>query len=494
MKIQVTRGTWSETCTTENSLMDNALVYPEINDTLQYAEQRNLITYIVSGAKYGPDTAPRDTRIQSKIGTIPKDGLVGSSAYKYRLMGRIQRPSKIVTQVGTSKPGGYFQLAMEDNLLYPGGIVNFGGPRHEAQVKSAERGAMGNYVYTFKTTSGEQFDWSTWVAPMREKQVMLNYTAYGEKSIRGYSRTFYPDMFVQHTTLQRKTCGISGSVNVNVLWVQPEGQPKGWYYEVIAQMNKVLTLEDEFQKMWGRTNMINADGTVKDRSDDIDEEGGFPIIRGSGIWEQIEGINDSWTSGINGRATYDDYRDMLNRLRDHTDGLEGNVWYAFTGKGGMSNAYDVLEEKSRGYLLTQNQNSSTAAGGPNVPVGFNFNTLNVDGNQVIFVEHPMMSDRARWSDEAVDGTGIMEGSYIFVNASEVANTGGQRNIEILGRGAYGVNRTMITGHLKGMTGMYKKMGLPMVTSVDADEYHTLKEDMLVIYNTKCCGILHRSRQ
>ena len=472
-------------------MLNNSVAFPVIADVMQYVEQRNLITYIVSGAKYGPDTAPRDSKLKTQIGTIPKDSLVGSSGYRYRIMGRIQKATKIVAEVGSATDAGYFQLAMEDNQLYPGMNVSFLSVTQQARVISASSGSTGNYVYTLKTSDGSKFSYDDWVAPMAEKKLFFGYTSYGEKSIRGYSRSFYPDTFINHTTIQRKSCGQSGSVTPTVLWVKPQNADKGWYPETVAQMNKQLTLEDEWGKMWGRTNMRNEDGTLKEISNDIDEESGYPLTKGSGAWEQIEGVNDAWTSGVNGKATYDDFRDMMNTLRDHCNQLEGNTWYALTGKDGMINAYDVLEEKSRAYLLTQNHNSSGTPGGPSLEVGYNFNVLNVDGNQVIFVEHPMMTDRERWQEETVDGVRTMSGSYLFLNLGMQA-TSGMKNVEIKGRGAYGVNRSFISANIAGMTGYYKSLGMKPLSSVDADEYHTLKEDGIFIYNTKCCGILHRS--
>lgn len=492
MKIKVTEGKYDKTCITELSLMDNQLVKPIISDIMQYTEQRNLITYIVSGAKYGTDTAPRDTKLKTVIGQIPESKLVGSSGYRYRVMGRIQKPSPIVSQVGVATAGGYFQLVMQNDLLYPGLTATFANVRQEARVQSAQSGTVGNYIYTFKTTSGEQFDWNTWVAPMAEKKLFGGYTTYGEKSLRGYSRTFFPDTYIGHTTIQRKTTAQTGSVTPNVLWVQMNNE-KGWYMEAIAQTNKQMTLEDEFQKMWGRTNMRDANGNLKERSGEIDEEGGFEITRGSGIWEQIEGINDAWTSGVNGKPTYDDFRSMMKTLRPFSMELEGNLYYVLTGEEGKSDAYDVLEERSRTtYNLTMNQDGSNKIGGPDLTVGYNFVGLNVDGNQAIFVEHPMMSDRERWHEEAIDGTRIMGGSYVFICASAIGNTG-RKNIEIMGRGAYGVNRSFISGTIAGMTGYYQSLGMKAQSSVDGDEYHTLKEDGIFIYNTKCCGILHRSK-
>jgi hypothetical protein len=54
------------------------------------------------------------------------------------------------------------------------------------------------------------------------------------------------------------------------------------------------------------------------------------------------------------------------------------------------------------------------------------------------------------------------------------------NIEIIPKGAYGVNRSNITTTINGMT------GLPgdAITEEDAWKMAMLKQDLLVIYNTK----------
>lgn len=494
MKIIVTEGTYNKTCTAETDLIANAVTYPEISDTMQYVEQRNLITYLVSGAKYGPDTAPRNTTLKTKIGKIPDSDLIGSNAYKHRVMGRIQKASKIVGEVGTATPGGFFTLTMEDDMLYPGMNVTFLDQTKSARVYSAGTGSTGNFTFVFQTTSGQQFNWDTWVAPMAEKKLFPGHTSYGEKSIRGYSRTQFPDTYIGHTTIQRKSCAQTGSAAATVLWVQVQNSSqKGWFFQDVSQMNKNMTLEDEYQKLFGRTNMINPDGSLKSQSTQMDGESGYPIVQGSGIWELIEGVNDSWTTGINGLATYEDFRNQMNHLRDYCGDLEGNHWIVLTGKDGMMNATDVLEEKARNdYRITINKDGSQQIGGPEITVGYNFKSLNVDGNQITFIEHPMMSDRERWQDEAIDGTKLMSGSFIFLNFSDVNNSG-KKNIEIKGRGVYGINRTNITATLPGMTGYYKSLGMKPMSSVDADEYHYLKEDGLFMYNTKCCGIMHRSK-
>src|ERR1039457_1493112 len=105
MQIEIFQGKWSETCTNSNNLTANQLKRPIIRDILEYAEPRMLSTLIVSGAKTPWDLqVGRTDVVRTKIGTIPKDKEIGDNGYRYPVMGRIQSPSVIVSQVGSTAP------------------------------------------------------------------------------------------------------------------------------------------------------------------------------------------------------------------------------------------------------------------------------------------------------------------------------------------------------------------------------------------------------
>ncbi len=64
---------------------------------------------------------------------------------------------------------------------------------------------------------------------------------------------------------------------------------------------------------------------------------------------------------------------------------------------------------------------------------------------------------------------------------------GRTNIELKGKGAYGINRTMVTAYINGLTGD----GDDVLTSVDAKEFNMLKHDGIFMYNTQTCGLGRR---
>lgn len=488
MKIQITRGQYDNTCTDSTNLIQNQIEFPQIRDIITYSEQRMVSTLIVSGAKEPFQTAPGSMDVPTQIGTIPKDKLVGNRGYRYRVWGRIQKSSVINQQIGTSGSDGTFKLSIKDDYLVPGMNAVFHS-QLEARVMSAPSGTDGNWIYEFHTVSGATFDYSTDVAPQDgEKTVFGGYTSYGDKSERGYSRSHYPDEFINHTTTQRKSFAMSGSANNTVIWLEFNGK-KGWYLEKQRQANVQFMLEDEHQKFWGTSSMRNTDGTLRSKSL-LRDANGNEVVQGDGIREQIRGRNDAFSSGVNGAATYDDYRDMMTVLKRKANNASGNRWYAVTGTVGMSNAQDVLGDRAtNNFNITVNKDNTAAIGGAKEPVGMNFNTLNIDGNQVVFVEHPLFDDEERWTQRGADGELLMSGNYYFLDLSD---NNGQRNIEIMGRGAYGGDRTMVSGTIKGLTGAFGALNQQIQSSVDADEHHMLKEDGIFIYNTASSGILHRS--
>lgn len=488
-KIQIVEGKWDQTCTAEKDLIENEIVYPEISDVIQYAEQRMVSTLICSGAKDPYQTAAGNDAVKTKIGSIPKDKLIGNSGYRYRVWGRIQKSTVINNQVGTSGSDGTFSLSMKDSYLVPGMNVFFHGNRFQARVMSAPTGSTGNMVYQFQSVDGTVFDYSTHVAPQQgEKTCFGGYTSYGEKSLRGYSRTHYPDMFINHTTVQRKSVSISGTANSTILWINKNGM-SGWMYEELRQARVQFLLEDEHAKWWGKSTMKDANGELRAESSLRDAETGQAITQGDGIFEQLEGVNVAYGSGTNGDPTLDDIEDLMTTMKRKANMITGNIWYIVTGANGMRILDRELKtEATTVYNMTMNQNSSNAVGGPDVPVGFNFTKYNYNGNQVVAVEHPMFDDDERWSERKADGELVMSSSMVFLDMS---TQNGKSNIEILGRGAYGANRTMVSGKINGMTGSaMRKLGIQ--TPVDADENHLLKEDGIFIYRTRTCGILYAS--
>ena len=279
LQIVTTQRKWDQTCTKSANLTENQISRPEIRDIIMYAEPRMLSTLIAAGVESSWQTV--GTVAKTKIGVIPKDKLIGSNAYIYEVMTRIQRNTEILGQVGTSGADGSFRLRLRDNIFYPGMNTQFHNDSFSARCMSVgvpSTTAGGGWVFEFKTNNGHVFDYSLDVAPQAgTKTCFGGNTSYEEGSKRGYSYSFFGDKYVNHLTTQRKSIGMTGDALTDVTWVMYNGE-KGWFFTKEARLRLQMMMEDEHAKWHGRSNMRDEDGNLLSRSNQIDPETGKPKL------------------------------------------------------------------------------------------------------------------------------------------------------------------------------------------------------------------------
>jgi len=496
MKIKITQGRVSEGDAQEYHLVSNHLIDPtkNIDKVIMYAEQRHLMTLLTSGARSSRYTAPGITpsggdTVKTKIQAIPTGEMVSSNAWSYKIMGRIQKASEVVgtaavgtPTAGTSTKGGTFKLYLKDDYHTIGMNCVFPNGEH-ARVMSRPQGYTGKYLYHFECFPGKTFSWATWVGSLSgRKSVFGGYSSFGERSRRGYGNFHYPDRYIQHTTKQRKSISLSGDVNANeVYWYEVNGG-KGFVYEAEAQMRAQFLLEDEYRLWWGESTMRDQYGNLLSRAS-MQDEYGNDIVAGDGWVQQIKGANDLDSSGTSGMANYDDFSDMVKTLKKKKNRISGNQWVVVTGADGMANAHDVASGRfDSGNPLVQIQTQNDKNGGAEPIVGFNFKVLNIAGEQITFVENPMMDDDEKFPARLTNGNLRMSNTFYFMDLD--VDQRGRNNVEIRVRGRAGVNRNMVYLWENGMTGEGKASN-----PIDAKAFHMLKENLLAVYSTKTCGIL-----
>ncbi len=496
-KIQITEGTWNDECTTQLNLTNAHQNYPEkgFDKVIEYAEKRHLMTFITAGATNGAFTVSRTTEAyKTRVPMVPKGELIDSKSWKYHIMGRIQKAARIAgtSEVGTatagsSTEGGWFTLKMYDNMLQPDMVAMFYNGK-QARVMGVTK-APGYWLYNFQCFPGDSFDWSTWVAPQQGvKTCWGGYTMHGERSLRGFGRTFYPDSFINHFTIQRKGAAITGDANAErVLWYMTKnskGEPvKGWIFWIESQARAQFLLEDEFNKWHGKSTMKDSYGNLLPAPSMTDKETGMPIVSGDALIEQIRGANDVEASGTNGEAVWDDFSDVIGMVKKKSVNMGGQLFYAVTGNDGMRNAHEQAAIHGKNYYnITHNITQDQTPGGASPRIGFNFQVINVNGNTIVFVENPAFDDEEKYPRRLSNGKLAQSSTYYLIDMSQ--NESGRPNVEIRTRGRLGVNRNMVYFYENGMTGDGRAQ-----TSVDGKEFQMLKETMLVVYNSKSCAII-----
>lgn len=495
-KIQITEGTWNDECTTELNLTNAHALQPEkgFDKVITYGEKRHLMTFLTAGATNGAFTVARTTEAyKTRIPAVPSGELIDGKAWKYHIMGRIQRASEILgsatvgtATAGTTSTGGFFQLKMKDNYIQPDMVVAFYNGKM-ARVQGKPRKAPGYFLYGFQCFPGDTFSWTTWIAPQQGRKTAFGgYSMHGERSLRGFGRTHYPDSYINHMTIQRKGAAITGDANAErVLWYMVEGKKnsRGWIYWTEEQNRAQFLLEDEFQKWWGPSTMKDANGNLLNSPSMIDPETGMPIIAGDGMIPQIRGANDLESSGIGGVAVWDDFSDLVREAKKHIIDDGGNrLLYFVTGADGIENAHVQARTHAKEYY---NFTQQVGTDPKNLIIGYNFVGFNIQGTTCLFVENPMMDDEAKFPKKLSNGRLAMSNTYYLVDGS--VNGKGRPNIEIRTRGRKGVNRNMVYFYENGMTGDGEAKA-----SVDGKEFQMLKENMFTIYNTKSSGIIEPS--
>src|SRR3972149_1774268 len=95
----------------------SSLLRPVVREYLEHTDKRSISTLLTSGAVGPYGVGNVDTKI-GKVDSSKK--AIGSNAYQFDIMGRIQMPSTINSQVGGSSSDGTFRLSLRENYIYSG--------------------------------------------------------------------------------------------------------------------------------------------------------------------------------------------------------------------------------------------------------------------------------------------------------------------------------------------------------------------------------------
>lgn len=499
MKIKIYQGGVAPGDINDYHLVTNHLKdqTKNIDKLIMYAEKRYLMTLLVSGADntkvanagFLPGKDQKDT-VKTHIKPIPQGDMISDNAFYYKTMPRIQRGMEVIEQVGTATEasateGGWFQISCRGDNGVPTithqMIVTFKNAKQARVMGVPAKIGDNKFRYNFQCFAGEKFDFATWVgAGVGVKRIFGGHTTVGERSRRGYGYFTYPDKYVQHTTKQRKSFSISGDADTNhVVWYEVNGE-KGFSYEAEKQLRTHMLLEDEDQKWNGRSTMKDAYGNLLSAPSMFDENN-QPIVAGDGVMHQIEGANDSMVGSTG--AEYDDFADMVKRLKKRRDAEGSYPMMCITGDEGLANAERIIGAKAKEMGMTWVVNQNENIGGASISYGFKFRTLNIQGEQVIFVENPTWNDPEKYSFNNSQGLNLQANKYVFLDMRPIEN--GKKNVEILTRGRAGINRNLVYHWENGMTGGTAKPDSP----VDANTFHIFKENAIVIYDTSSCGVM-----
>ena len=130
----------------------------------------------------------------------------------------------------------------------------------------------------------------------------------------------------------------------------------------------------------------------------------------------------------------------------------------------------------------------------NVDLGANFTSYSALGNKITIAHCPVFDDPNLHS--SAGGTNSFGDNRLKESAKMVfmdfGKSSGVSNVELVTKGAEGVNRSMIKKYVAGMVNPYDQKAMLAANADDKFECHVLSETGIIVRNPLSCGILSAS--
>ena len=494
-------GTYGVGTTAANALNANLLQHPEIARTLISLYPRYSMTYLLE----------RTRRMAS-------EKVLGDNSYEWKVMNRLNRKTVIKTHgtptgtaAGTAADAG---VNIVDLIFAP---TNAGTAESQFNLYDVVRfpsGATGlviagpdaDHKYTIEAiTDVTAADNS---ANSVVGRIGSAFPAGSAGSDVGENNA-YPDTYKNWMTTNRKKCTITGKDATDVSWIENNGQSL-WYFTKEQQMMDQFMYEQELQRWYGQTSVATAatnysatntdiisgiaagefaDGTARAASGTGD--GSFVI--GDGVLAQISASNQASYSA--GTLTEDIITEFIGKISLNAQGAEGNEWVVFTGTEGRIAFHRAMKD-----LLVAPAGAMTGGSmadvkaGSDISLGGNFTSYYALGNKITIAYCPVFDDPhvhgASGGTNSFGDTRLKESmKMVFM---DFGSTSGVSNVELITKGANGINRSLVKKYVGGMVNPYDTKSMMAANGDDRFQCHVLSETGIIVRNPLSCGILSAS--
>jgi hypothetical protein len=451
-------GTYGKDTIENNALVTNLLKYPEISKALIRQFPQYSLTYFLEGT-----------------GRFAKEELIGDNAFKWSILGRLNRPSTSAADAQGAALGAgnvSFTLTMVENYLNPNDVIRFKDGT-QAVVLGDPTPNGPNYDFTMKLQTNDpaaSFDADTYFA--QGETVNTAGSMFEEGSDRGYENHIYPDWYVNYLTIARKSKSITGSALTDITWIENNGQ-RLWFFTDQNLVMEEYLYQLELSRWYGRSTVdVNGASLVTDTT-------GNQLISGDGVLSQIDSAN---TDTYTGALTEDIIVDFIANLSLNS-GKKNNQWMVFTGTAGKVAFHRAMRDLVfQGSSLIYDMDQ-----GRNLELGVHYTTYNALGHRITLVHNPLFDDPNLHT--MVDpSTGYPLESYRMV-FMDMGVTNGVSNVEVKVKGAGGVDRGMIVKYIPGMVNPFDQKSMVSSNSKDGFTCEVLSESGIVVRNPLACGQL-----
>ena len=509
---QVYTGTYGSGTTAENALNTALMQYPEIARTLIQQYPRYAATYLLE-----------------RTGRFATEKVLGDNSFEWKVMGRYNAPSfstgffKGVSADTsfTSSPtsgtgiildaadanGDVFEIIIDGtatgrtgNFLNKFDMVRFQSGATALVIEDPIANTSGSAATTDFIVKFEMVDASA--------QALLETDVADEAIIASIGSAFpngsdgadvgenyvYPSTYTNWLTTMRKKVSVSGKDLTDVSWIENNGS-RLWYFTKEQMMMDEFMYQQELQRWYGRKSV--TDTTVQRpnaySSSAIGTSGTMAssVITGDGLLAQIDSANQATYSM--GSLTEDIITEFIAKISLNTQSAEGNEFVVFTGTEGRLAFHRAMKDLIVAPAGAFTGGSMSGVSG-DVSLGANFVSYSALGNKITIAHCPVFDDPNLHS--AAGGTNSFGDNRLKESAKMVfmdfGKSSGVSNVELITKGAEGVNRSMIKKYVAGMVNPYDQKAILAANADDKFEAHVLSETGIIVRNPLSCGILSAS--
>jgi len=453
-------GSYGKDTIEQNALVTNLLKYPEISKALIRQYPQYSLTYFLEGT-----------------GRFAKEELIGDNAFKWAILGRLNKPSTVTTTGANLTPtlDTEFSLTLDENYLNLFDVVKF-QVGHVAVVTSVP--TTSTYTYGFKFVAGTApgININTIVAG---SQLGTVGSMFPESSTQGFENHVYPEWYVNYLTITRKAKSISGSALTDITWIENNGQ-RLWYFTDQNLVMEEYLYQLELSRWYGKSTVAVSGAGVGTTAI---SQGGKKLTAGDGILAQIASANT---------ATYDTTTNQLTEAKiaefiadlSLRAGVKNNEWVVFTGTAGRLAFHKAMVN----HIQAGASLAYDIEAGRNVTVGANYTTYVALGHKITLVHNPLFDDPNIHFVKDLT-TGFTKESYrmVFMN---MGVTNGVANVEVKVKGAGGIDRGMIVKYIPGMVNPFDQKSMIASNSRDSFTCEILSESGIIVRNPLSCGMLY----
>lgn len=450
-------GSYGKDTIENNALVTNLLKYPEISKALIRQFPQYSLTYFLEGT-----------------GRFAKEELIGDSAFKWAILGRLNRASTATgTATGTGVGHAVFSVEFAENYLNPQDVIRFKNGE-QAIILDGGTSTAGGTTYTMKLQTNDPAATITASNYAVGETVNTVGSVFEEGSLQGYENHVFPDWHVNYLTTSRKAKSITGTALTDVTWIENNGQ-RLWYFTDQNLVMEEYLYQLELSRWYGKSTM-DTSGVSQ-----VTNAAGNPLIAGDGLLAQISSAN---TDTYSGTLTEDIIVDFIANLSLNA-GKKNNQWMVFTGTAGKVAFHKAMRDLIfQGSSLIYDMDSAR-----NLELGVHYTTYNALGHRITLVHCPIFDDPNLHTDlDPV--TGYPKESYRMV-FMDMGVTNGISNVEVKVKGAGGVDRGMIVKYIPGMVNPFDQKSMVASNAKDGFTCEVLSESGLIVRNPLSCGQLRK---